>query len=255
MKNQPTLDRSAERIRGMFSQIAPRYDFLNHTLSLGIDRCWRHYVVKRIKPDINGLPILDLCCGSADLAVNYWVKYYKKGTYSFQDTSVNTPKIIAVDFCPEMLNVAEKKILKQGKKCFQDIQLLNADATDLPFSDEAFQIVTVAFGLRNVSSTEHALAEMARVCVSGGHVAILEFSHPSCRPLKWAYSFYFHHILPRVGQLIARNRYDAYNYLPRSVDLFPQGMQMAQLMMNAGLKNVTFQPLTFGIATLYDGIK
>jgi demethylmenaquinone methyltransferase/2-methoxy-6-polyprenyl-1,4-benzoquinol methylase len=136
-----------------------------------------------------------------------------------------------------------------------DIVFQEADTQSLPFEENQFQIVSVAFGLRNVSDTRRGLAEMIRVCRPGGHVVILEFSLPGNRLLRGLYLWYFRNVLPRIGQWLARNRQAAYNYLPASVSEFPYGQALADILTNCGLKHVTWTPLTFGIATLYIGQK
>jgi demethylmenaquinone methyltransferase/2-methoxy-6-polyprenyl-1,4-benzoquinol methylase len=132
---------------------------------------------------------------------------------------------------------------------------LEADAQQLPFSDDSFEIVSVAFGLRNVTDTDRGLREMTRVCAAGGRVVVLEFSMPRWQPLKALYGAYFRYVLPRIGQLLARNREEAYNYLPASVGEFPQGDALAAKMRDAGLTDVVWYPLTLGVATLYIGSK
>jgi demethylmenaquinone methyltransferase/2-methoxy-6-polyprenyl-1,4-benzoquinol methylase len=135
------------------------------------------------------------------------------------------------------------------------ITLLQADTLRLPFPDDMFQIVSVAFGLRNVADTDAGLREMVRVCRGGGRVAILEFSTPTAWPLGALYGWYFRHVLPRIGQALARNQQAAYNYLPQSVGHFPQGEALATRMRAAGLGEVQFKPFTLGVATLYTGRK
>jgi len=132
---------------------------------------------------------------------------------------------------------------------------VEADAQKLPFPDNSFQIVSVAFGLRNVADTDQGLREMARVCRPGGQVAVLEFSMPRRRPLRGLYNWYFRRVLPRIGQAVSGSRLSAYDYLPTSVGEFPSGEALAERMRAAGLGDVTFTPLTFGVATLYVGTK
>jgi demethylmenaquinone methyltransferase / 2-methoxy-6-polyprenyl-1,4-benzoquinol methylase len=234
------FDKSSTRVRQMFGEIAGRYDLLNRVLSLGIDRSWRRRTVKLVPP-VGNAPILDVCTGTADLALAYW-----------RAAKGNTP-VFGVDFCPPMLAIGREKCRTSGAA--SQITLLEADATRLPFPSDTFQIVSVAFGLRNVCDTDAGLREMARVCRPGGSVAVLEFSTPTRRPLGALYAWYFHHVLPRVGQALARNTQAAYNYLPQSVGRFPQAEELAELMRAAGLVEVEFHPFTFGIATLYIGKK
>jgi demethylmenaquinone methyltransferase/2-methoxy-6-polyprenyl-1,4-benzoquinol methylase len=224
----------------MFGQIARRYDFLNHLLSLGIDRYWRGKTVRLVRPD-GSLPILDNCTGTGDLALAY-----------HRAARGRTP-IVATDFCHEMLVIGREKACHAGAA--SRITFLEADAQFLPLPDGVFQIVCVAFGLRNVADTDRGLAEMARVCAPGGRVAVLEFSTPKRQPFKTMYGLYFRHLLPRVGGWFARNSAEAYEYLPTSVGEFPQGEALSARMAAAGLTDLRRYPLTFGIATLYVGAK
>lgn len=234
------VDKSNERVRKMFGEIAPRYDLLNHLLSMNVDRYWRWRTAK-LAPPGGDAPILDVCTGTGDLAF----AYYKR-------TKGKVP-IVASDFCREMLDIGEAK--KERFGCNGQITFVEADAQQLPFDDDHFQLVTVAFGLRNVADTDRGIREMARVCQPGGQVAILEFSMPRWQPFKAIYGFYFRNVLPKVGQWLARNREDAYAYLPESVGQFPRGEELAERMRGAGLTEVKFYPLTLGIATLYVGAK
>ena len=223
----------------MFGEIAPRYDLLNRLLSMGIDRRWRRRTT-RIVPPGEG-PVLDVCTGTGDLALAYW------------KASGRAARVVGTDFAYPMLAIAQNKAAKAGAE--SHVSFLEADTLRLPFPDESFQVVTVAFGLRNVCDTDGALREMARVCRPGGQVAVLEFSTPTAWPLRQIYLSYFRHVLPRIGQAVARNQQSAYNYLPESVGEFPQGEALAGRMAEAGLRDVRFYPFTFGIATLYAGTK
>ncbi|MSR56126.1 MAG: bifunctional demethylmenaquinone methyltransferase/2-methoxy-6-polyprenyl-1,4-benzoquinol methylase UbiE [Planctomycetaceae bacterium] len=241
----PPLDKSEQRIRQMFGEISPRYDFLNHFLSGGADWYWRWRAV-RAAPPAGDSPILDVCTGTGDLAIAYW----NKGR--------GRVPVVGADFTNAMLVIADRKAVKSqaaGKASGVEFVFLQADTQTLPFPDETFQIVSVAFGLRNVTDTTRGLREMIRVCRTGGRVVILEFSLPGNRLLRAAYCWYFKNILPRIGQLLARNSQEAYNYLPSSVSEFPHGEKLAAMMRDCGLASVTFQPLTFGVATLYVGVK
>jgi demethylmenaquinone methyltransferase/2-methoxy-6-polyprenyl-1,4-benzoquinol methylase len=235
-----SVDKSETRVRRMFGEIAERYDFLNHFLSLGIDRYWRSQTVKRVMP-IGKQPLLDICAGTGDLALAY-----------FKRTKGTVP-IVAADFCSEMLAIGRRKAVQAGAN--GELSFVEADAQRLPFADDSFQIVSVAFGLRNVSDTDQGLKEMTRVCQPGGRVAVLEFSSPQRQPLRALYNWYFRHVLPRIGQAVSRSRLGAYDYLPTSVGEFPSGEALADRMRAAGLHGVTIAPLTFGIATLYVGTK
>lgn len=234
------LDKREARIRRMFGQVAPRYDLLNHLLSLNIDKYWRWRTTKLVPPT-GDAPILDLCTGTGDLALAY-------------DTAANgKAPIIGADFCHEMLVRAEEKTRRRGAA--DRIRYIEADAQQLPLPSNHFQIATVAFGLRNVTNTERGLAEMVRVVCPGGRVAILEFSQPRHWLFGRLYRFYFTHILPRVGQAISRSADNAYRYLPASVQEFPDGEALAERLREHGLREVRYHPFTFGIATLYVGTK
>ena len=161
--------------------------------------------------------------------------------------------IVASDFCEEMLRIGQRKW--QRYSSYSNLLFVEADAQQLPFASDLFQLVTVAFGLRNVADTDRGLREMTRVCRPGGKVAILEFSKPQWRPLRVIYGWYFRHVLPRVGQWLAKNRQEAYRYLPESVGEFPDGESLAERLRAAGLEQVRRTPLTMGIATLYLGTK
>jgi demethylmenaquinone methyltransferase/2-methoxy-6-polyprenyl-1,4-benzoquinol methylase len=234
------VDKSGQRVQQMFGEIAPRYDLLNHLLSLNVDRYWRWRTVRivRAEPD---RPILDVCTGTGDLA------------FAFYRQTRGAVPIVAADFCPQMLEIGESKKRKAGID--GGMTFIEADAQQLPFGDNHFQIVAVAFGLRNVSDTDAGLREMTRVCQPGGQVAVLEFSMPQWQPFRALYGWYFRHVLPRIGQWLTRNRHSAYHYLPSSVGEFPSGEALASRMRDAGLHTVTLHPLTGGIATLYIGRK
>jgi demethylmenaquinone methyltransferase/2-methoxy-6-polyprenyl-1,4-benzoquinol methylase len=235
------LDKSGSRVRRMFGEIAPHYDRMNHLLSMNVDKYWRWYTVKKLRP-VAGEPILDVCTGTGDLALAF--HRYTKG---------QSP-IVASDFCGEMLEIGRRK-RDRVKIAAEKMEFVEADAQALPFESDRFAVVSVAFGLRNVADTDKGLRELTRVCRPGGQVAVLEFSTPTWQPFKAFYGFYFRNVLPRIGQLLARNSSAAYEYLPQSVGLFPQGKELADKLTAAGLHDVRWYPLTFGIATLYVGRK
>ncbi len=236
----PAVDKSNQRVQEMFGEIASNYDRMNHLLSMNVDRYWRWRTVRMVKP-LATEPILDVCTGTGDLAL----AFYRK-------TGGKAP-VVGADFCPEMLEIGEQKKERAGIN--GQLRFVEADTQELPFEDDYFQVVAVAFGLRNVADTDRGLREMTRVCRPGGKVAVLEFSTPTWQPMKAFYGFYFRNILPRIGQLLARNDANAYSYLPDSVGEFPAGKALAEKMRDAGLSEVNYHPLTFGIATLYVGVK
>jgi demethylmenaquinone methyltransferase / 2-methoxy-6-polyprenyl-1,4-benzoquinol methylase len=238
--SQELLDKREVRIRQMFGAIAPRYDLLNHLLSMNIDKYWR-WRTTRIVPPKPHEPILDLCTGTGDLALAY------------DRAAKGLAPITGADFCHEMLTRATEKARRCGAA--ERVRFLEADAQKLPFPDDQFQITTVAFGLRNVTDTDRGISEMVRVTRPGGKVAILEFSQPKHWFFGRMYRWYFRYILPFVGQAISRSKDQAYRYLPASVMEFPDGEALAERLRTHGLTDVSWCPFTFGIATLYVGTK
>jgi demethylmenaquinone methyltransferase/2-methoxy-6-polyprenyl-1,4-benzoquinol methylase len=233
------LDRREIRIRRMFDGIAPKYDLLNHLLSLNVDKKWRRQVVRRTPLRVG--PLLDVCTGTGDLAFEY------------DSACQGRLPIVGADFSAEMLAHAVVKSRRRGSH--PRLQFVQADAQQLPFADNVFEVVTAAFGLRNVTDIDRGLSEMTRVARPGGRVAVLEFSRPRHWLFGRAYRAYFRYLLPLVGQLFSRSGERAYAYLPASVMEFPDGEALAERMRAAGLRDVSFKPLTFGIATLYVGTK
>jgi demethylmenaquinone methyltransferase/2-methoxy-6-polyprenyl-1,4-benzoquinol methylase len=239
-----SVDKSERRVRAMFAEIAGRYDFLNHVLSAGTDVYWRWRTTRAANARLQG-PILDVCTGTGDLALALRKRFGPQ------------VQVVGADFTHEMLVLAVRKAERRGwsGEAPGAVAFVEADAQSLPFADDAFGLVTVAFGLRNVTNTEQGLREMIRVCRPGGEVFVLEFSRPDVPVLGGLYGWYFRKILPRIGQWIARNRHSAYEYLPQSVGEFPNGRALAELMEHCGLSEVRYSPLTLGVATLYRGRK
>lgn len=240
-QDEPTkVDKTGHRVRAMFASIAGRYDFLNHFLSLNIDKSWRAFTTKTVPPE-PGVPVLDCCTGTADLALAY------------DRASGGQSDVVGTDFCREMLVIGGKKARKAGAA--KRVRLIEGDTQRLPVPSDTFGVVTVAFGLRNVADTARGLDEMIRAARPGGKVAILEFSKPRGKVLGTIWTTFFKRVLPKVGQTLAPNEHDAYSYLPNSVMQFPDGQAMLDLMENRGLMDTVQYPLTFGIATLYVGTK
>ncbi len=226
-----------EKVRTMFNDIAPKYDLLNHVLSMGIDKLWRKKVRKKVA-EINPKRILDIATGTGDLAIEL--------------AKLNPQEIIGADIAADMLEVGKKKIKKKGLDTI--IKLEQGDAENLNFKTGYFDAVTVAFGVRNYENLLQGLKEMHRVLRPGGIVAILEFSKPSAFPIKNIYNFYFKNILPNIGKTVSKND-EAYTYLPESVQQFPEGREFMKVMKQAGYSNIAQKRMTFGIATIYTGIK
>ena len=231
-----------QQVREMFAGVAPRYDFLNRTLSLGIDSLWRRRTVRRVLADAaeggveRRLRVLDLCTGTGDLAL----AFARAGC-----------DVVAADFCPEMLVLGEAK--RHSANGGDDVRFVGADAQHLPFDDDAFDAATVAFGIRNVHDPMRGLRELARVVRPGGGVYVLEFSKPKAPVVGPLYGLYFRHVLPRIGRMLSPKSRgaDAYGYLPESVQRFPDREDFCELLRSAGLVDPRFELLSFGIASLY----
>lgn len=234
------LHKNPEKVRRMFAEVARRYDLLNHLLSLGVDVRWRRAATRLAPQPLVG-PVLDVCCGTGDFGLAYWRASGKRA------------QVVGVDFCWPMLQLARQK--SERLRVSPPSRWILADALKLPFRDGSFQVVCVAFGIRNVADTGQALGEMARVCQSRGQVVVLEFSLPQAPLIRSVYLWYFRNVLPRVGNAIARNRSNAYTYLPTSVSQFESGEQFLERMAKAGLVDLNMRPLTWGIATVYIGTK
>ncbi len=226
-----------ESVRQMFNNIAGKYDFLNHFLSAGIDKRWRRRVGRIIAAAKPG-KVLDVATGTADLAIEL-ARHTKA-------------EIIGVDIADAMLDVGRKKIEDKGLN--GQIQLFQGDSENLPYKQDDYDVAMVAFGVRNFEDLNRGLSEMCRVIKPGGLVVVLEFSQPRKFPVRQVYRLYFKHVLPRVGRLVSRDK-GAYTYLPESVDAFPDGPDFLSVMEKAGFGHLAEERLTFGIATIYIGIK
>lgn len=225
-------------IREMFDTIAPRYDLLNRLLSLGIDRRWRRFAVAQLRVPADGL-VLDVATGTGDVAL------------TIAAATPSTVRIVGEDFTPGMLRHGREKIVRSpyaGR-----IVLVNAPCESMPHPDGIFDGVTIAFGIRNVVDREAGLREMLRVLRPGGRAVILEFSNPKSRLFKALYYFYFRRVLPLIGGLLSRR--SAYQYLPDSVLEFPDQQRFLGMMADAGFAELSSTDLTFGIATVYVGVR
>lgn len=266
----------ARRVREMFTAVAPSYDLNNRVHSLGQDQAWRRAAVRAadLRP---GDVVLDVACGTGDLALAF-----------ARARPVRPARVVGIDFTYAMLPLAVKKAAPlaaltspecpalaatpgcdagptrdvtdpspRHARSFDSppVAFANGDALRLPLPDACVDVVSISFGIRNVTDPAAAVREFHRVLRPGGRLLILEFSTPTFAPLRAVYLFYFHHVLPRTASLIARDRSGAYNYLPRSVNTFLGREQLVALMTDAGFDGVRPRPLTFGIAVLYKGVK
>jgi len=221
----------ARRVRDMFARISPRYDLLNHLLSGNIDKRWRRTVVEKLRPLLSpDSQVLDVACGTGDLSIAL-----------FENIGA---RVTGVDFCRPML---ERAARKQPRIAF-----VEGDALQLPFDEAVFDAVTIAFGLRNLSSVEHGLNELRRVLKPNGWTAILEFSRPVVPGFRSLAAAYCTRLLPRIGGLISGSR-SAYEYLPDSVSRFPDQETLSAMMSAAGFADVGFENLTGGVAALHTG--
>jgi len=225
----------AAQVRSMFAEIAPRYDFLNHALSLNVDKRWRRFVIDKLRDLLRpGAVALDLCCGTADLALELG---------SFVPT-------YGVDFCHPMLQLGLSKIRDHA----DEIELIEGDALNVPFSDSTFDVVTIAFGLRNLDGVEAGLREIHRLLKRGGRAAVLEFSRPQVPLFKNLFQFYFTKLLPRIGNAVSGSGF-AYQYLSDSVQSFPDQKTLAAHMRAVGFSEVRYYNLFGGVACLHLGDK
>jgi len=225
-----------KQVTQMFDNIAGSYDFLNHTLSLGMDNIWRKVAIKKISN--NPAKILDIATGTGDFAISA--------------SKYTNASITGIDISQGMLDVGVEKITKQGLT--DRIKLQLADSENLPFQDNSYDAITAGFGVRNFEDLNKGLSEMYRTLKSGGIIAILEPSEPTHFPLKQFYKLYFHYILPFIGGIISKDK-KAYTYLPDSVSAFPSGNDFLTELVKVGFKESKHTPLTFGIVSLYIAIK
>lgn len=227
-----------EQVADMFNNISHTYDFLNHFMSLGIDIIWRKKAINELRKD-KPAHILDVATGTGDFA--------------FEALNILQPqKITGVDISEGMLGIARQKIEKRGLS--DRFSVRTGDSENLPFDDNTFDAVTVAYGVRNFENLEAGLADMLRVIKPGAKAVILEFSKPKRFPVKQLYNFYFHYITPGIGKLFSKDS-RAYSYLPESVAAFPNGKNFTSLMDKVGYKNAKSRSLMFGICSIYTGVK
>jgi demethylmenaquinone methyltransferase/2-methoxy-6-polyprenyl-1,4-benzoquinol methylase len=226
-----------EEVAQMFDNISAKYDFLNHFLSLGIDKIWRKKAVNMLR-EINPTKILDIATGTGDFAI--------------QSLTLHPEEVIGVDISEGMLEKGREKMVK--RKIDHIISMRSGDSEDLPFDDNYFDALTVGFGVRNFQNLEIGLAEMLRVVRPGGKLIILEFSKPKRFPVKQYYAFHSKYIIPFFGKTISKDA-SAYTYLPESVAAFPEGKDFEDILVKLGYKNVGAKLVAGGIATIYFGTK
>jgi demethylmenaquinone methyltransferase/2-methoxy-6-polyprenyl-1,4-benzoquinol methylase len=226
-----------EEVAEMFDNISERYDFLNHFLSMGIDKIWRKKAVKILK-NYKHDKILDIATGTGDFAISAM--------------RVKPAKVVGLDLSEGMLEVGRKKMKKKGLS--EIVEMIQGDSENLPFEDASFDAITVGFGVRNFENLEKGLGEMRRVLRDGAPAIILEFSKPKKFPVKQSFNFYSRFIIPKVGKTISKDS-AAYSYLPESVEAFPEGQDFIDIMAKIGFKNITSKLVSGGIATIYVGEK
>lgn len=226
-----------QQVTKMFDTISKEYDGLNRVISFGIDIKWRNKVVALVK-ETNPETILDIATGTGDLAINL--------------TKTNAKKIIGLDISEGMLEVGRKKIA--NKKLEESITMLVGDSENLPFENDTFDAITVAFGIRNFENLEKGLSEILRVLKPNGIFAILETSVPSKTPYKQGYKFYTKYVLPSIGKLFSKDQM-AYSYLSESASVFPHGETLNNILRKIGFINVNNRPQTFGVASIYTASK
>jgi len=226
-----------EEVAEMFNNISGKYDFLNHFLSVGIDKIWRKKAVKMLR-ELKPKRILDLATGTGDFAL--------------ESLKLQPEEIVGVDISEGMLEVGRQKMKKRGVDNIISMRL--GDSEDLPFEDGYFDAFTVGFGVRNYENLEKGLAEMLRVLRPGGKGIVLEFSKPKKFPVKQYYAFHSRYIIPFFGKRISKDD-KAYAYLPESVAAFPEGKDFEDILRKVGYRDVKSQTVGGGIATIYSGLK
>lgn len=232
-----SADSKKQQVAQMFDNVASRYDFLNHLLSLGIDQYWRWYAINQLKT-LQPRHILDVATGTGDLAI--------------AALRLNPEHITGIDISDGMLELGRKKM--QQRNISDKITLLNGDAENLSFDTNNFDAIISAFGVRNFENLEKGLSELCRVLKPQGKIVIVEFAKPKIFPVKQLFAFYFRYILPFVGRFFSKDQ-RAYTYLPESVQAFPEREEFVAILQKSGFKTANFTPLTFGICAVYTAIK
>lgn len=227
-----------EQVAEMFDHIAPKYDLLNQVLSLGIHKGWRRKTIKKLR-DLKPRIIMDVATGTGDLAIE-------------AVRQLNPEKVVGVDISEGMMRLGREKV--KAKKLDHIISFQQGDSENLPFPDNTFDAVTVGFGVRNFAHLEKGITGMYKALKPGGKLVVLEFSKPHQFPMKQLTNFYYRFILPLVGRMVSSDK-RAYTYLPESIAAFPEGPAFLEVMKKSGFPKVEWQPLTFGVASIYVGTK
>lgn len=224
-----------EQVADMFNNISPTYDLLNRFMTMGIDTIWRKKAIRSLK-SLHPETILDVATGTGDFALE-------------AIRILNPKKIIGLDISQGMLDVAKEKIKKRGLE--NQFEVVLGDSESLPFADNTFDAITVAFGVRNFENLEKGLTDILRVLKPGGKAVVLELSNPTAFPIKQLFHFYFHQVTPALGKLISKDK-RAYQYLPESVAKFPDGERFAEITRNVGFSSCKVRVQTFGFCTIYE---
>ena len=233
------VDEKAERVRGVFDSVASRYDIMNDLMSFGIHRLWKHIAIDLANVR-SGQQVLDLASGTGDLAARFAALVGPQG------------KVVMSDINAAMLEEGRKRMIDSGH--VGNVEYMQIDAEKIPFADNSFHCVTIAFGLRNVTDKEQALREMLRVLKPGGRALVLEFSHPGSKPLSKLYDLFSFKALPFIGKLVT-NDADSYRYLAESIRMHPDQESLLQMMQNSGFERCDYHNLTGGIVAIHRGFK
>ena len=233
------VDEKAERVRGVFDSVANRYDIMNDLMSFGVHRLWKHIAID-LAAVRNGQQVLDLASGTGDLAARFATLVGPQG------------KVVMSDINAAMLEEGRKRMIDSGH--VGNVEYMQIDAENIPFADNSFHCITIAFGLRNVTDKDQALREMLRVLKPGGRALVLEFSHPGSKPLSKLYDLFSFKALPLIGKLVT-NDADSYRYLAESIRMHPDQESLLQMMQNAGFERCDYHNLTGGIVAIHRGFK
>lgn len=225
-----------EQVEEMFDSIAPAYDFMNTAMTFGLHRYWRNQALRRLA-SLPHKDVLDVATGTGDVAF----KIYE---------SMHPDTVTGIDLSRGMLDIARKKLQKMTDAARHSIHFMEGNCLEMPFDDESFDIITVAYGVRNFENLKQGYSEMLRVLRKGGTLCVIELSVPKNPLLRFAYNIYSHHLIPFVGKLISGDS-RAYSYLPESIAACPQRESMTEIMRNAGFDKTSYRSLTFGAVTIY----